>query len=159
MAEGPNFFLQKVYLCFVYATFLYIQYAWKQNSVSKSGTVTFHHRLQTWVLHGLGDAVSRGSRPGGTVGGRWAPPPPCSRASCRQVGEAVTVFQCFKRSRKSRFQGIFLAVQWLGLSAFTLRVQVPSLVRELRSQKLCSRPPPWKMEISCLLNTIIIPEG
>ena len=32
----------------------------------------------------------------------------------------------------------FLTVQWLGLSAFTARAQIQSLVGELRSHKSCS---------------------
>ena len=34
--------------------------------------------------------------------------------------------------------GNSLVVQWLGLSAFIVGAQVQSLVRELRSHKLCS---------------------
>ena len=34
--------------------------------------------------------------------------------------------------------GNSLAVQWLGLSAFTVGAWVQSLVRELKSHKLCS---------------------
>ena len=34
--------------------------------------------------------------------------------------------------------GNFLAVQWLGLGTSTAVAQVQSLVRELRSHKLCS---------------------
>ena len=38
---------------------------------------------------------------------------------------------------KMGMSGNSLVVQWLGLSAFTARAWVQSLVRELRSHKLC----------------------
>ena len=38
---------------------------------------------------------------------------------------------------KKMHSGNFLAVQWLRLGAFTPGAQVQSLVRELRSRKLC----------------------
>ena len=38
--------------------------------------------------------------------------------------------------------GNSLAVQWLGLSTFTARAQVQTLVGELRSHKPCCAAPP-----------------
>ena len=144
--EVPVFPSEGIPFCFVYATF-YIYTVCLETELS----------VQKWDSN-LPPQVAdlSASWPGRC---RWALPPPCCRAGCCQAGEAVIVFQFFKQSWKSRFQGRFLAVQWLGLGAFTLGVQAPSLVRELRSQKLCSRPPPWTMETSCLLNTVIIPVG
>ena len=49
---------------------------------------------------------------------------------CRRKGNCLTL-------RTKSWWGTSLAVQWLGLGAFTAVARVQSLVRELRSRKVC----------------------
>ena len=86
------------------------------------------------------------------------PSPPCLSPAVAPVAGPLTLTQLMLTSTEQNalhilsFKNLdirnFLAVQWLGLGAFTARSLVGSLVRELRSCKLSGVPPtPPKIEI------------